>query len=74
LSPTADAISTPEGPSCAGDCDAGDTVTINELIIAVNIALGSRDLSACQAADRNHDERVAINELISAIGSALSGC
>jgi Right handed beta helix region/Chlamydia polymorphic membrane protein (Chlamydia_PMP) repeat len=33
--------------TCAGDCDGGGSVTVNEIITLVNIALGSADASAC---------------------------
>ena len=62
------------GPTCPGDCNGDGEVTINELITAVNIALGSQQVSACQAADTSHDGSVTINELISAVNSALNGC
>lgn len=60
--------------SCAGDCDGNGTVAINELILAVNIALGNQPLSNCQAADANGNGSVAINELIIAVNNALNGC
>jgi cysteine-rich repeat protein len=59
---------------CAGDCDGSGMVTINELIICVNIALGSAQVSACTACDVNGDGSVEINELIQAVNSDLCGC
>ncbi len=59
---------------CAGDCDGNGTVSIAELIRAVNIALGTADLSTCTAADRDGSGTVQINELIAAVNSALLGC
>jgi hypothetical protein len=59
---------------CAGDCNGDGEVTINELIVGVNIALGSAEVSACPAFDRDADGTVAINELIAAVNAALSGC
>lgn len=61
-------------PACGGDCNGADGVTINELILSVNIALGSGEVSACASVDANGDGAVAINELIAAVGFALDGC
>ena len=65
---------TPEAGNCPGDCDGGGTVTINELIRAVAIALGQQPLESCPAADTNRDGRVSINELIAAVQASLNGC
>jgi len=70
---TPDPLETPSA-ICPGDCDGSDSVSISELVRAVNIALGMIDVSMCTAADRNGDGNVAINELIAAVNSALSGC
>lgn len=61
-------------PTCAGDCGGDGRVTVNELIAAVNIALGNAAVSTCTAVDRNGDGDVTVNELIQAVNSALSGC
>ncbi len=59
---------------CVGDCNDNTAVSINELIVAVNIALGERVVADCQNADPSGDSTVAINELIRCVGSALNGC
>ncbi|MBX3027371.1 hypothetical protein KF840_20930 [bacterium] len=61
-------------PACPGDCDGNRTVAINELIVGVNIALGSASIDACRAFDSNGDGAVAINELITGVNAALGGC
>ena len=61
-------------PPCAGDCNGNGSVAINELITAVNIALGNTAIDACAAADGNANGEVAINELIAAVNRALNGC
>ena len=48
---------------CEGDCDGNDTVAINELILAVRIALGSAAAHDCAAVDRNNNHTVSIDEL-----------
>ena len=37
---------------CAGDCNADQKVTVDELIQAVRIALGEDPIASCPAADR----------------------
>jgi hypothetical protein len=49
-------------------------VTVNELIIGVNIALDILPVSACRAMDVNGDGAVAVNELIQGVSNALEGC
>src|SRR5262245_11895166 len=62
--------------TCTGDCDSNHAVTINELITGVGLALNgtAAPLGSCQAFDANADGRVTIDELISAVTHALSGC
>jgi hypothetical protein len=59
---------------CIGDCNGDGMVTIDELITAVNIALGLQPLSACPAVDGGGDGQVTIDDLIRAVDSALNGC
>jgi cysteine-rich repeat protein/predicted outer membrane repeat protein len=59
---------------CAGDCDGDGEVTIEELIILVNIALGNAAVTACGAGDTDGDGTIAIDEIIRAVNTALSGC
>jgi CSLREA domain-containing protein len=66
---------TPTPPiGCPGDCNGDGVVTINELILIINIALGNLPLSACLAADLNGDGVLTIGEAIAAVQSALDGC
>jgi YVTN family beta-propeller protein len=62
------------GAQCTGDCDGSETVEINELVIGVNISLGSIPLASCQVFDADHSGMVEIYELIAAVDSALNGC
>jgi hypothetical protein len=71
--PTPAPTATP-GSACAGDCNGDGQVTVNELILGVNIALGSQPASVCTAIDINGDGTVTINELIAAVTRALNGC
>ena len=59
---------------CAGYCNGDGFVTVDELIKMVNIALGTLDISACEAGDINGDGTITVNEIISAVNRALMGC
>jgi hypothetical protein len=65
---------TPPTPACVGDCNGDGEVSIGELIIGVNISLGTQPLSMCEAFDADGDGEVGINELIQAVNNALEGC
>jgi hypothetical protein len=47
-----------------GDCDFSNAVTVDELVLAVNVALGQAPDSDCREADSDGDGRVAVNELV----------
>jgi hypothetical protein len=64
----------PPPPACAGDCDGSGAVSINELLIGVNILIGSAAPAQCTAVDTNGDGTVAVNELIQAVNAALGSC
>lgn len=59
---------------CVGDCNGDGVVSINELIVGVNIALGRRPVADCPAFDRDANGAVSIAELVAAVNNALSGC
>jgi hypothetical protein len=61
-------------PRCIGDCSGDGRVTINELILGVNIAQGTAPLSACGAFDADGSDTVTVNELIAAVNVALGTC
>lgn len=60
------------GPVLVGDCNRNGTVSIDELIRGVNIALGTADVSECTPFDRIADGKVTVNELVRGVGNALS--
>jgi len=80
LTPTATAAAspTPAPIVCVGDCDGRDGVTVNEIIILVNMALGSQtQLSACPLglpADIMDASQVDVSLIIQAVNNALNGC
>ena len=67
---------TPTAPlqTCAGDCNSDGMVAINELVVAVNIALGAASIDGCGACDIDHNGIVSISELVTAVNKALGGC
>lgn len=73
-SPTPTPTATPELAPCTGDCNGNGSVSVNELVRSVNIALGNAAVDVCAAADRNGNGAVTVAELIAAVGNALSGC
>ena len=62
------------GQTCQGDCNSDGTVSIDELVVLVTVALGSRPPSACTAGDANGDGTVRVSELVGAVKAALDGC
>ena len=59
---------------CCCDCHGDASVTVDELLAMVNIALGDADISVCPAGDTNSDHQITIDELLAAVNSALNGC
>ena len=59
---------------CTGDCNGDGTVTVNELIQGVGIALGQSALALCPVIDRNGNGVVSVDELLTAVNALLGGC
>jgi hypothetical protein len=62
------------GAVCAGDCGSSGTVTIDKLIVMVNIALGRTALSSCEPGDVDGSGQITVDEIIMAVNNALNGC
>ena len=60
--------------ACVGDCNGDGFVTIDELVLAVQIALTGDGVARCEAIDNNLDGLVSVDELILAVNKALDGC
>jgi hypothetical protein len=61
--------------TCVGDCPPTDQqVAVNELVVGVNVALGSGALDACPSYDANGNGAVGVEELIVAVNNAAQGC
>ena len=65
---------TPTQRACVGDCNDDGEVTIDEIVFAVSVALGTSEVSGCLAADRNEDGTVTVDEIVAAVNAALLGC
>jgi hypothetical protein len=74
--PTPTVSPTPADPAsaCVGDCDGSHEVTVDELIVGVNIALENALPSDCPAFDCNQSGQVTIDCLLQAVNAALDGC
>lgn len=62
------------GAGCTGDCDGSGTVTVDEIVRMVNIALGQQPVSNCPAADSDGSGTVTVDEIVRAVTNALNGC
>jgi hypothetical protein len=71
---TATATTTQTAGRCAGDCNGDGSVTIDELIRGVNIALALAPLDGCPAFDTDGDGSVGVAELVAAVNAALGRC
>ncbi len=59
---------------CVGDCGGDGQVTVDELLLMVNIALENVAVSECEAGDANDDGTITVDEIIAAVNNALAGC
>ncbi|MBI3784147.1 MAG: DUF3604 domain-containing protein [Deltaproteobacteria bacterium] len=60
--------------SCSGDCDGSGDVTVDELVLMVNISLGNADLATCPVGDRDGSGDITIDEIIAAANNAAGLC
>jgi hypothetical protein len=61
-------------PFCPGDCNQDRAVTVDELVVLVDIAMGGSNLIECVPGNRNADVVITVDELVGAIDAALRGC
>jgi hypothetical protein len=59
---------------CRGDCDENGFVTVQEIVIGISIALGTRPIVGCDAFDTDGSGSVTVDELLTALANALDGC
>jgi hypothetical protein len=68
---------TAPGATCVGDCDGGGAVTVNEIIVLVNMALGTTQLAACPKGIPpaiTDPSQINVALIIQAVNAALNGC
>jgi hypothetical protein len=63
-----------DSSACVGDCGGDGSVTVDEILLGVNIALGTVSLNQCTAFDGNTDQQVTVDEILAAVNGALNGC
>jgi cytochrome c peroxidase len=69
------AFSDPFEPvTCPGDCDDSGSVTVEELVRGIQMALGGSPLALCLSFDPNADGEVDVVELVGGVRAALDGC
>lgn len=64
---------TPVATVCTGNCNGDGEVTIDELLVLVNVALGNAQASACLRGVPS-GAKVDIALIIRAVNNALNGC
>jgi len=75
LAGPAGATDLPAPEHCVGDCDGDGAVTVDELIVMVNITLGSAATAACPARECGAESsEISIQCNVAAIRNALNGC
>jgi hypothetical protein len=62
------------GIQCVGDCGLDGSVTVDEIVIGVGLALGQGEVVTCTPFDRSHDNAVTVDEILAAVEAALRGC
>lgn len=71
---TATATATVALPVCVGDCNLNRVVTVNELVLGVNISLERDVLAQCLPFDPDGDGKVEVNELVQGVNNSLGMC
>lgn len=59
---------------CTGDCGGDGSVTVDEVITGLGIALGNSSLEQCPIFDASGDASVTVDEVVTALNNALNGC
>lgn len=59
---------------CVGDCSDDGTITVDEILIGVNVALGLAPMASCPQFDTDASGTLTVDELVSSVDAALRGC
>jgi hypothetical protein len=57
----------------SGDCNADLSVTVDEVIRSLNIALGLAEIGTCHEADVDSSWSISVDEIVTAVNAALDG-
>ncbi len=60
--------------ACTGDCNHNGTVSVDEILTMVNIALGTGDIKTCEAGDPGMNGQITVDEILAAVNFALTMC
>lgn len=60
--------------TCTGDVNGDGRISVSELLLGVNVALGLLSLDDAPAFDDDASGTISVSELIAAVGFALRGC
>lgn len=74
LCATTPRTATAQSTCCGGDCNGDGNVTVSDLLVLVNIALGNQQADACLCAPECGAIEVACLPMIIAVRHALEGC
>jgi hypothetical protein len=72
--PTQTSSPAPTPIPCVGDCHRDGVVTVEEILVGIDIALGNLPLSQCPTFDVSGDGQVTVDEILRAVNNALDGC
>lgn len=72
--PTLGATETPTVMVRPSDCDENGQVTIDELVLSLDIALGLDGLDSCPAADADRSGEVNVDDVVRGVCNALNQC
>jgi hypothetical protein len=72
--PTSTPVPTLAPVACVGDCNDDGQVTVDELLLGVELALTAASSEQCRAFDVNDDDRVGIEELVAAARAMVRTC
>jgi hypothetical protein len=64
---------TATGRKHVGDCDLSNSVTVDEIVTSVSIALGAMAVSTCHEADADRSYSVTVDEVLTGVTAALNG-
>lgn len=67
------AATAPTFAQCLGDCRGDGGVSVDELVVGINVALGTMDILECPAFD-DGSGAVRVSDVVSAVLNALEGC